>query len=359
MAAPNNPMEQTHTDSNELPVSKKTFTIAGIITDVFGLEELPGPLQEVACLWLLHPRKQKKETMQHVAAASIHDWNNRLKDGRGGHSPKGLIAVAFDQRNHGTRKVDDLANEAWRQGNPRHAQDMFSIFQGTAIDTSALLEYLSAYAFPHNEHSITMNLVLGVSLGAHAAWHCIMNDVRISTAIIVVGCPDYMALMGDRARKSKLKTWTSSDPPGSQFFGSPDFPQGLLDTVELYDPASMLISLLDKNDEDRLSNLSESEKQRLRPIMEDRLGSRRILNMAGKADKLVPYVCGEPFLKFLKNAMAPGGWFSNKGTHLEDIVFDGVGHEFTPAMKERAVNFISNTIADEGVDTVNNKASKM
>ena len=204
-----------------------------------------------------------------------------------------------------------------------------------------------------------MNLVLGVSLGAHAAWHCIMSDVRISAAVIVVGCPDYMALMGDRARKSKRQTWTSTKPPGAQFFGSSDFPQGLLDTVELYDPASLLISVLDKNDEDRLSKISEAEKERLRPIMEARLGGRRILNMAGGSDKLVPYVCGKPFLDFLKNAIAPGGWFSDQGTQLEDIVYDGVGHEFTSAMKERAIKFISDILADEGSDTNSSKTSKI
>ncbi|KAI9658247.1 MAG: hypothetical protein M1821_002380 [Bathelium mastoideum] len=359
MAAPNNPMEETHAGSNLPPVSKSTFTIAGIVTDVFGLDELPGPLQEVACLWLLHPRKQTKKMMEHVALACIHDWNKRLQDGRAGNSPKGLIAVAFDQRNHGTRNVDDTVNEAWRQGNPRHAQDMFSVFQGTAIDTSTLLEYISAYTFPHNEHIITTNLVLGVSLGAHSAWHCITSDVRFSAAVIVVGCPDYLSLMGDRARKSKLETWTSSDPPGSQFFGSPDFPQALLDTVELYDPASLLISVLDKNDEDRLANLSDSEKERLKPILKDRLSGKRILNMAGKSDKLVPYACGEPFLKFLKDAIKPGSWFSDQGTQLEDIVYDGVGHEFTPAMKQRAIDFISGVLASEQHESIATKTSKI
>ena len=186
-----------------------------------------------------------------------------------------------------------------------------------------------------------------------------MSDVRFGAAVIVVGCPDYMALMSDRARKSKLKSWTSSDPPGSQFFGSPDFPQALLDTVELYDPASMLISVLDKNDEDRLSSLSDAERERLKPIMEERLGGRKILNMAGRSDKLVPYACGEPYLKFLKSAIAPGSWFSDKGTQLEDIVFDGVGHEFTPAMKARAVDFISDFLADEESRPTQGKPSKI
>jgi len=49
----------------------------------------------------------------------INEWN---KTSTG--SKKGLIAVSFDQRNHGSRQADELANEAWNKGNPRHAQDV-------------------------------------------------------------------------------------------------------------------------------------------------------------------------------------------------------------------------------------------
>jgi len=66
--------------------------------------------------------------MTPVAASMIRAWNEQSK-GKG----KGLIAVAFDQRNHGGRQVDKLANEAWRQGNERHAQDMFSIYSKCAL----------------------------------------------------------------------------------------------------------------------------------------------------------------------------------------------------------------------------------
>ena len=113
------------------PVSQKTYPVAGILTTVFGLNELPTQASEVACLWLLHPRLATKERMAGIAAAVITDWNNRIKTrhANSSQSIKGLIAVAFDQRNHGTRLVDPTGNEAWRQGNPRHAQDMFSIFR--------------------------------------------------------------------------------------------------------------------------------------------------------------------------------------------------------------------------------------
>lgn len=103
-------------------VSRKTYPIAGIQTTVYGLDELPTQTSDIACLWLLHPRGGTQERMTGIGTTIITGWNSR-------NPTKGLIAVAFDQRNHGTREVDPLANEAWRQGNPRHAQDMFSIFR--------------------------------------------------------------------------------------------------------------------------------------------------------------------------------------------------------------------------------------
>jgi hypothetical protein len=53
-------------------------------------------------------------------------------------SPKnvGLISAAFNQRNHGSRLVDKLHNEVWRQSNTQHAQDLFSCYYGTSVDCS-------------------------------------------------------------------------------------------------------------------------------------------------------------------------------------------------------------------------------
>jgi len=66
--------------------------------------------------------------MAPMATAAILDWNKKS----GQTSAKGLIAVSFDQRNHGTREVHKLANESWKAGNPAHAADMFSIFSMVA-----------------------------------------------------------------------------------------------------------------------------------------------------------------------------------------------------------------------------------
>jgi hypothetical protein len=117
MATPN-PLSDTH--STPPPqISSKTFHIAGILTTVYGLDELPQGPKSISCLWLLHPRLQTKQIMESVASTCIIDWNQRRS------SNHFLICVAFDQRNHGSREVSSLANEAWRGGNPTHAQDMF------------------------------------------------------------------------------------------------------------------------------------------------------------------------------------------------------------------------------------------
>ncbi|KAK8201623.1 Alpha/Beta hydrolase protein [Phyllosticta capitalensis] len=344
MAAPN-PLESTHNGAHEQPrVSQSTYTIAGITTHVHGLEELPPQPSSVACLWLLHPRLQTHQCMAPIAAQAIHAWNARQSGSAGA---KGLIAVSFDQRNHGSRQVDPVANEAWRNGNPRHAQDMFSIYHGTATDTSLLLSYLPAYiSLTPSQH-----LVLGISLGGHATWHCVLHEPRISTAVSIIGCPDYTALMQQRAEKSKLQTWTSSEPAGSGFIGSSDFPQALVEAVRQWDPAGSLMR--------RLSNPeapSPVEMERLRAHLWANLQGKRLLNLSGGADKLVPYACGEGFLQFLKNTVQDD---PRLAFELEDLVFDGVGHETTPKMAEIAVNFICDSLASERPVTSRVKTSKI
>jgi len=122
--AATNPIKDGHPFSSLPPISSTVYPIAGILTTVHGLDELPSNIQELAVLWLLHPRLQTKASMASLATHAIHHWNRRR-----GETPKGLIAVSFDQRNHGSREVDALANEAWRQKNPRHAQDMYSTYR--------------------------------------------------------------------------------------------------------------------------------------------------------------------------------------------------------------------------------------
>lgn len=274
--------------------------------------------------------------MAPIAAQAITAWNKRLQAGTAGAGKgRGLIAVSFDQRNHGTRQADALSNEAWRSGNPRHAQDMFSIYHGTASDTSLLLSYLPAYITPQ----LTQNLVLGISLGGHATWLVALHEPRITSAISIIGCPDYTSLMRQRAEKSKLQTWTSSTPAGSRFIGSANFPQALVEAVAQYDPAGLLMHGIANPDAP-----TAAEKQKLASQLKDRLKTKRILNMSGGADKLVPYACGERFLNFLKTTVKDDPAL---GVELEDLIFNEAGHETTPAMAQRAVAFICDSLALE------------
>ena len=97
---------------------------------------------------------------------------------------------------------------------------------------------------------------------------------------------------------------------------------------------------------------------RLIPIMRSALLGKRILALSGGADKLVPYKCGEPFLGWLKHAIAPGGWFQDGDLVLEDIVVDGVGHDMSPEMLKEALRFIVGPL-DRGGTTVMGSPSKL
>jgi hypothetical protein len=105
------------------PLSATTFNIAGILVDVFGLDDLPQPCTSVSCLWLLHGRLQSREVMASTASSCIRHWNGRPADASSSQT-RGLLAVSFDQRNHGSREVDAQANQGWKE-NDRHASDMY------------------------------------------------------------------------------------------------------------------------------------------------------------------------------------------------------------------------------------------
>ncbi len=132
--ATTNPMKGTYPNSPPT-VSKKTFTISGILTTVHGLEDLPAEATNVTCLWLLHPRLQTQTCMEPVAASAITDWNHQPKAAESA----GLIAASFDQRNHGSREVNKLANETWRSGNESHAQDMLGIYRSSGAPVFLLI----------------------------------------------------------------------------------------------------------------------------------------------------------------------------------------------------------------------------
>jgi pimeloyl-ACP methyl ester carboxylesterase len=99
-----------------------------------------------------------------------------------------------------------------------------SIFHGTALDTCLLIDHLGSYIF-HGPDAppIAQHLVLGISLGGHAAWQVLFNEPRITAAVVIIGCPDYMrrffnsdshfakfqSLHSRCVRQTKVVTWIS------------------------------------------------------------------------------------------------------------------------------------------------------
>ncbi|KAI1156949.1 hypothetical protein F4825DRAFT_446030 [Nemania diffusa] len=268
MAATNNPLA-TSSPAPGPAISMITLPVAGLHVDVYGLAELPAAATTITCLWLHHPRLRRKEDMASVASEILSAFNSSPST-----STRGLIAVAFDQRNHGSRLVDAGANEAWRQGNVRHAQDMFGTVSGTVMDNVHLLDVLEGYLFgagdgpgvsPAGEsRHIDTNLVLGVSLGGHSAWQLLFAEPRVTAGVVVIGCPDYMNLIQDRARLSKLQTFTVDG--GASFIGSKDFPKALIGACKKFDPKAILFGTGEVS-----TQPSTSEQEKLRTILDSRI----------------------------------------------------------------------------------------
>lgn len=179
-------------------VSKRTIPMAGFLVDVYGLDELPAASVPTTCLWLLHPRMRTRARMQDIASRTVHAYNEHLKQHP--RAPRrGLLALAFDMPNHGTRLVSHEANHAWDKGNSNHAIDMMGMVKGTRTDLSGLMDVVSSYV----GRDIDGHLVLGWSFGGHAAWQAWIGEERIDAVVAVVGCPDFMGrLHSSRLPKS-------------------------------------------------------------------------------------------------------------------------------------------------------------
>lgn len=323
---------------NVKPVSWKRINVTGLLVTIYGLEELPNDDGEIVCMWLLHGRSDTQDSMGLVAAAFLDAWNSKRK-----HGQKRLICVCIDHRNHGSRLVDNIASVSWKQGNPNHGPDMFNLYSGTALDVGHLITHLPSYL----PFKISQHIAGGLSLGGHATWVLLLNEPRITAGLVIVGCPDYVRLMTDRAIRSKVQSAISSDPPGRYFVGSADFPKPLVEAIERFDPAGILLGELDTvTGDDHLHPPSEAEQARLRPIMTERLAGKKIFCVSGGKDRLVPYAQGEPFITWLGKALdKETGWFNDQGTELESIVDQEANHECTKYMRQEAERWLCDLLA--------------
>ncbi|GKT91218.1 alpha/beta-hydrolase [Colletotrichum tofieldiae] len=295
--------------------------MSGLLCDVYGLEELVARrASAVSCLWLHHPRLRAKEDMADFASRVISQWEGTTSSAAGaGAGGRALIAVAFDQQNHGTRTVSPTASDSWREGNATHALDMWGMVSGMVSDTTALIDAIEGYLKLElarrgavAEWKIDQHLVLGVSLGGHSAWQTMFREARVSAGVVIIGCPDYMGLLSDRAKKSKLATFSAEDN-GVSFLGSRDFPPDLVASCLRHDPKGILFGT--GAVPASAGSLSGDERRRLRGVLDGlRLGNKKFLVCSGAEDKLVPYKMSEPFVDFFagrwRRGMPTRAWCS-------------------------------------------------
>ncbi|KAK4122293.1 hypothetical protein N657DRAFT_646976 [Parathielavia appendiculata] len=328
------------------PISLRTVQMAGLLVDVYGLAELAPTVIRVSCLWLHHPRTRSKGDMADVAARFVAAWNSASSSRTPGREKRGLIALVHDQRNHGSRLVDKKANGSWREGNPMHAVDMFAIVQGMVADQRVLLDLVEAYLFhdANGKRKIDQHLALGVSLGGHSVWQLMFADPRVTAGVVVIGCPDFMNLLSDRARLSRLSTYSEQDD-GASFLGSRDFPPSLVETCKKLDPKAIFFGTSAVPETKTTGTADEGARQ----IFRDRLRGKKFLLCSGADDKLVPYSrCSEPFLQWFKQAAAT---WAEEGVSVDDRVYQGVGHSFSTDMVADAVQFVLDVVgsADQGL----------
>lgn len=312
-------------------VSKTTIPMFGLLVDVYGLEELTEKVP-VTCLHLLHPRSRTRARMSDVASRVISAYNLTASS-----SSRGLVAVAFDMPNHGSRMVNELGNQAWEKGNERHAVDMAGMVVGAGRDMEGVMELLGAYI----GREVDGHVCLGWSLGGHAAWQGWLKEDRLDAVVVVVGCPDFMceylsysliqgifhmlicheALMSRRASTSNLALDNES------FIGSKYFPPALISTCLTHDPRGLLFGL-----DPPTSNTSSSTSFDL-----SKLRSKQLLICSGADDKLVPHEVGVSFIQALR---------ARGVESLDERVYEGVGHAFSGEMVMDAVNFLVEAVKE-------------
>lgn len=174
-------------------VSKRTIPMAGLLVDVYGLDELSSAGNKTAlpvtCVWLLHPRTWDRARMLDIASRTIAAWHD--ESNAPARASRGVVALAFDMPNHGTRLVSRVANEAWDKGNETHAIDMLGMVKGAVTDMAGLMDLVEGYL---GVGKVDAHVCLGWSLGGHSAWQAWIGEDRIDAAVVVVGCPDFMSM---------------------------------------------------------------------------------------------------------------------------------------------------------------------
>ncbi|EXJ69290.1 uncharacterized protein A1O5_07326 [Cladophialophora psammophila CBS 110553] len=306
-------MEPRFSPRDSTPRSTKNeVIIGGLKVYVYGLAEVKQQGHtELAILYLAHGRNGTYLDVEDVAHEILHQYRINGRNKRAG-----LIAVAFNMRNHGDRIINHKANLTWSDGNDMHAQDMLSSIAGCAHDLELLIDYLPLYLPTYFENFY--NVVSGISLGAHISWRMATSSAaargKIQGLAIVAGCPNLTALFLSRLG---------------------------VNTAELAIPLNELCGL----QYDQLSAcLTEEQRRRWPPAVSEILGeldratyetfpcNNPTLVLHGMLDQLVPNIITET-------------WITKKRAEvdaaIEYFVYANAGHTCTAAMVDRIAEWLT------------------
>ncbi|GJE97406.1 alpha/beta hydrolase [Phanerochaete sordida] len=280
-----------------MTVAKKSIVIAGLPVHIYSERHLTEHKGPVAVMFFLHGRTGTAKGIEWIVEDMLKQVGQKRRCND--KSALDLIVVTFDQRNHGDRLVDAHANGAWKKGNnERHAIDMYAIQTGTAQDVSYLIDFLPSYLFPSGEREIAQWLVGGKSLGGHSTWIALTHEPRLSLAVPIIACPDYMKLITRRA----------------QYSGVPLEPPYFTDSLRAY---------IARNDPARAPYTAGDASN---PFW-----GKKVLVLSGGSDPLVPFAYSEEFVQGLN--VGPDG--------VKKVVIQpGVQHECTPGMVKEMAEFV-------------------
>lgn len=283
-------------------------------------DELP-----VNVVYLIHQRCGDYKFTESIAYTILNQY---YKKGNQKDNQKPLVCITFDNRNHGSRKVDDKKNTSWKAGNDTHALDMVSMIDGIIDDTKLIMTYLpsylnldyhlSDYAKNLRKTSIKFNNILsGYSLGGHTIIRFANKYPELVDVINpVVGCNDLSSLLINRLFNSDI--------------GSPNFDKRwfYFDYKEL--------------------SLSEDQKKNIYPeafhnylckedcdIFENFSFTKiKMFASFGEDDKLVPPCLSQVWTNLYVN--------TNPATEV--FIQKGVGHDTTPEMVDKFTTWLVKNI---------------
>ncbi|KAJ3163116.1 hypothetical protein HDU86_002285 [Geranomyces michiganensis] len=273
------------------------LVLGGLEVFIFGTVPPPRTGASATAIFFLHGRHSSARE----SFAVCREFHTQLSKVLAP-NPAPLL-ITFDQRNHGTRLVDDARNGAWKDGNATHASDMYALQWGTAVDVSTLIDTLPmALAV-----DVSAWGVCGISLGGHATLLALANEPRLECGVSIIGCGDYLSLMTHRAARMTKKAKTPEEavllPPASEAAVN----RQLLALLRLRDPVN-------------------------RP---EAFAGKAVLLLNGGADPLVPAECNQGFIARVRDLK------DTPAKAFKEIVEEGVRHDTTDTMKASTVEWLA------------------